>query len=64
MARRWHGPGRPLNLHEVCEAGFAASHRRVPAIDLGILDYQGSRHYGSNVAGTARIVQWFIQLAD
>jgi hypothetical protein len=44
------------------QAGFAASGRHVPVIDLGTPGYQGSWHYGSNVAGTAQIVRWFTQL--
>jgi hypothetical protein len=36
----------------------------VPAGDLGTPDYQGSRHCGSNVAGTAQIVRWFLRLAS
>ncbi len=27
-----------------------------------VKDYQGSRHLGSNVAGTAQIVRWFLAL--
>ncbi|MBV9855593.1 MAG: hypothetical protein JOY82_13940 [Streptosporangiaceae bacterium] len=46
-----------------CRAQFKASHRPVPVINLGTPDYQGSRHYGSNVAGTAQIVRWFLELA-
>jgi hypothetical protein len=45
-----------------CQADFTARHRQVPVIDLGTPSYQGSRHLGSNVAGTARIVRWFVQL--
>lgn len=45
-----------------CQAGFAARHAMVPVINLGKPDYQGSRHLGSNVAGTARIVRWFLRL--
>jgi hypothetical protein len=45
-----------------CQAGFAASGRDVPVIDLGTPGYQGSRQYGSNVTGTAQIVRWFTQL--
>jgi hypothetical protein len=45
-----------------CQAGFAARHRRVPVIDLGTPSYQDSRHLGSNVAGTAAIVRWFLAL--
>jgi hypothetical protein len=45
-----------------CQAWFAANSLHVPAVNLGTPDYQGSRHLGSNVAGTARIVRWFLQL--
>jgi hypothetical protein len=45
-----------------CQAWFAARGTRVPAINLGTPNYQGSRHLGSNVAGTAHIVRWFLQL--
>lgn len=45
-----------------CQRGFAARGLRVPAINLGTPLNQGSRHYGSNVADTARIVRWFTQL--
>jgi hypothetical protein len=46
-----------------CQAWFAAQGLRVPAVNLGTPDYQGSRHYGSNVAGTARIARWFLALS-
>ncbi|MFC0041338.1 hypothetical protein [Actinomadura rayongensis] len=36
--------------------------KQVPLIDLGTETYQGSRHLGSNVAGTAAIVRWFLTL--
>ena len=45
-----------------CQADFAAMHRHVPAINLGTPDYHRSRHLGSNVAATARIVRWFSEL--
>lgn len=45
-----------------CQRGFAARGLHIPVIDLGTPMNQGSRHYGSNVAGTARIVRWFTQL--
>jgi hypothetical protein len=45
-----------------CQAWFAAQGLRVPAVNLGTPDYQGSRHLGSNVAGTAQIVRWFLRL--
>ncbi|TDD92595.1 lipase [Actinomadura darangshiensis] len=34
----------------------------VPVIDTGDRLYGGSRHLGSNLAGTARIVRWFSEL--
>ena len=46
-----------------CQAWFAARGLHVPAVDLGTPDYQGSRHLGSNVAGTAQIVRWFLSLS-
>jgi hypothetical protein len=46
-----------------CRAAFAAHGAHVPTVNLGTPDNQGSRHYGSNVAGTAQIVRWFSQLA-
>jgi hypothetical protein len=45
-----------------CQAAFAARQAQISVINLGAPDYQGSRHYGSNVAGTAQIVRWFSQL--
>jgi hypothetical protein len=45
-----------------CQASFAAQGLHVPAVNLGTPDYQGSRHLGSNVAGTAQIVRWFLAL--
>jgi hypothetical protein len=47
-----------------CQAWFAARGTHVPPINLGTPDYQGSRHLGSNVAGTAQIVRWFLRLAS
>jgi hypothetical protein len=47
-----------------CQTAFAASKTHVPAINLGTPDYQGSRHLGSNVAGTAHIVRWFLSLTS
>lgn len=46
-----------------CQAAFAAHGAGVPAVNLGTPDNQGSRHYGSNAAGTAQIVRWFSRLA-
>jgi hypothetical protein len=47
-----------------CQAWFAAQGLRVPTVNLGTPDYQGSRHLGSNVAGTARIARWFLRLSS
>jgi hypothetical protein len=47
-----------------CQAWFAASGAHVPTVNLGTPDYQGSRHLGSNVAGTAHIVRWFLSLTS
>ncbi len=46
-----------------CQADFAARGARVPAVNLGTPDHDGSRHFGSSAAGTARIVRWFSRLA-
>ncbi|WP_131741575.1 alpha/beta hydrolase family protein [Actinomadura roseirufa] len=45
-----------------CEAGFAARGRRVPVIDVGDRTYGGSRHLGSNLAGTTLALRWFAGL--
>jgi len=45
-----------------CQAAFAARQAHVPVINLGTPSNQGSRHLGSNAAGTALIVRWFHQL--
>jgi hypothetical protein len=47
-----------------CQASFAARGTEVPVIDLGTPDNEGSRHLGSNAAGTGQIVRWFSQLAQ
>jgi hypothetical protein len=46
-----------------CRAQFAASHSPVTVIDLGTPDHDGSRHFGSEVAGTEQIVDWFLHLS-
>jgi hypothetical protein len=46
-----------------CQAAFAAHGANVSAVNLGTPNHAGSRHSGSNVAGTAQIVRWFSQLA-
>jgi hypothetical protein len=45
-----------------CQAGFAAHGAHVPVVNLGTPNYQGSRDYGSDVAGTVQIVRWFLHL--
>ncbi|TYC16971.1 lipase [Actinomadura syzygii] len=45
-----------------CAAWFAERGVRAPVIDVGDALHEGSRHLGSNVAGTARIVRWFSTL--
>lgn len=47
---------------ENCRAAFAAHGVTIPVTDLGTPDNQGSRHLGSNAAGTAQIVRWFSAL--
>ncbi|HEY2270796.1 MAG TPA: hypothetical protein VGI96_49835 [Streptosporangiaceae bacterium] len=75
VCQRW-SPKTPIRLYYAshdeqavnantvhCQAWFAAQGLRVPAVNLGTPDYQGSRHLGSNVAGTARIARWFLALS-
>jgi len=45
-----------------CQARFAARGARIPAVSLGTPDNEGSRHLGSNAAGTGAIARWFRQL--
>ncbi|GAB2697251.1 alpha/beta hydrolase family protein [Kitasatospora kifunensis] len=45
-----------------CEAALQSRGVNTPVVNLGSPDYEGSRHLGSNVAGTAAIVRWFSQL--
>ncbi|WP_433179780.1 alpha/beta hydrolase family protein [Actinoallomurus sp. CA-150999] len=45
-----------------CRAAFRASGVNLTPIDLGPTDYQGSRHLGTAVTGTAAIVDWFTRL--
>ncbi|MEU2250726.1 lipase [Streptomyces sp. NPDC019224] len=46
---------------ESCRAAFAGNGVHAPVTDLGTADYHGSRHLGSNVAATPRIVRWFAE---
>ncbi|MEU8310768.1 hypothetical protein AB0C84_45295 [Actinomadura sp. NPDC048955] len=45
-----------------CAAGFGERGAAVPVVEVGDRLYGGSRHLGSNLAGTARIVRWFGEL--
>ncbi|KPI06580.1 hypothetical protein OV450_3692 [Actinobacteria bacterium OV450] len=45
-----------------CEATLRSHGVNAAVVDLGTPDFAGSRHLGSNVAGTAAIVRWFSQL--
>ncbi|WAL66143.1 lipase [Amycolatopsis cynarae] len=47
-----------------CHAALAARGLEVPIVNLGTPDYDGSRHLGSAVAGTAATVRWFGQLHE
>ncbi|MGI5200879.1 hypothetical protein ACQEU6_04695 [Spirillospora sp. CA-108201] len=42
-----------------CAAAFRGRGAAVPVVEVGDRLYGGSRHLGSNLAGTARIVRWF-----
>ncbi|MGX2995080.1 lipase [Streptomyces sp. JNUCC 64] len=44
---------------ERCRTALRAGGVAAPVVDLGAVDYRGSRHLGSNVAATAAIVRWF-----
>ncbi|MGW2328808.1 alpha/beta hydrolase family protein [Streptomyces sp. NPDC001700] len=46
----------------VCRAELRRRGADVPVVDVGPVDYQGSRHLGSNVAATASIVRWLSDL--
>jgi hypothetical protein len=57
------GDEQAVNENTVgCRAEFAAHGARIPAVDLGTPDNQGSRHLGSNAAGAGAIVRWFLEL--
>lgn len=45
-----------------CAAGFRERGVTVPVVEVGERLYGGSRHLGSNLEGTARIVRWFGEL--
>lgn len=46
-----------------CAAGFRDRGATVPVVEVGDRLYGGSRHLGSNLAGTAQIVRWFGELS-
>ena len=45
-----------------CSRSFRAAGSRAPIQRLGKPDHAGSRHLGSNVAGTASATRWFLRL--
>jgi hypothetical protein len=45
-----------------CQAEFRAGGLNLKPIDLGPHDYEGSRHLGTEVAGTTAILNWFTTL--
>ncbi|MFJ9676869.1 alpha/beta hydrolase family protein [Streptomyces sp. NPDC101194] len=47
---------------EHCRAALLRNGVNAPVVDLGAVDYQRSRHLGSNVAATSAIVRWFGEL--
>ncbi|MEU9024536.1 hypothetical protein [Actinomadura sp. NPDC048394] len=68
-------PRVPLRLYKItnddqavtantdhCAAGFRARGVDAPVVDVGDKVYGGSRHLGSNLAGTALAVRWFAGL--
>ncbi|MGW7337314.1 lipase [Streptomyces sp. NPDC054808] len=69
------GPHAPVRLYmasgdeqattentDRCRAALAGNGVHAPVIDLGAVGYHGSRHLGSNVAATPRIIRWFAGL--
>jgi dienelactone hydrolase len=68
-------PGVPVRLYDAtgdeqavtantahCQASLAARGVTAPVVDLGTPAYDGSRHLGSAVAGTAAADRWFSRL--
>jgi hypothetical protein len=51
------GPAGRRGCRCACARGVEA-----PLVDLGTPDYGGSRHLGSQRAGTASVVRWFASL--
>jgi dienelactone hydrolase len=44
---------------EHCRAALRAHGVHAPVVDLGPVDFHGSRHLGSHVAATSAVVRWF-----
>ncbi|TMR02237.1 lipase [Actinomadura soli] len=74
VCRAWT-PHVPIRLYKIaddeqattantdrCAAWLRERGVNAPVIDVGDTVYGGSRHLGSNVAGTAQIVRWFTTL--
>jgi hypothetical protein len=68
-------PRAPLRLYKIsddeqavtantdsCRAAFRAAGRDVPVVDVGERTYEGSRHLGATLAGTALAARWFAGL--
>ncbi|MER6841909.1 lipase [Streptomyces platensis] len=68
-------PGAPIRLYmatgdeqavtantEHCRQALHKNGVDAPVVDLGAVEYHGSRHLGSNVAATSAIVRWFGEL--
>ncbi|MDG4858971.1 alpha/beta fold hydrolase [Streptomyces sp. T-3] len=46
-----------------CAASLRGRGVEAKVVDLGAVDYEGSRHLGSNVRGTAEVLRWFRALS-
>ncbi|MFE9558402.1 lipase [Streptomyces sp. NPDC006692] len=58
-----HGDEQALTANsQFCQTALRSKGVNAPVIDLGAVDYHGSRHLGSNVAATTAIVHWFSEL--
>lgn len=56
-----HGDEQAANANSYhCQQSLRARHVSAPVVDLGTPEYQDSRHLGSNVAGTAAAIRWFL----
>jgi hypothetical protein len=52
---------RPGNA-TTCRDAFATRGVNAPIVDAGDLNYNGSKHLGANILGTADTVKWFLTL--